>query len=201
MTQSCNYLERLESKYEIILASGSIRRQQMLRDLGIKFSICDSLDVDETAPSDLNYLEVAKHIAHKKAKAYKPQLKNNQLIITCDTIVVHQGDILGKPANQQDAYNYLKKLSGGMHEVITGVCLMTKEQTKVFHAQTLVWFERLTDDEIDFYIDNFKPFDKAGAYGIQEWIGMVGIWRIEGSYFNVVGMPIQLIYRELQDFL
>ncbi len=201
MVQECSYLKRIENKYEVVLASRSIRRQQMLNELGLAFTVCETLDVEETAPAELNYLDVARHIASKKAKAYKPQLKENQLLITCDTIVVHQGEIMGKPATPQEAYSYLRKLSGGMHEVVTGVCLMTTEQTKVFHAQTFVWFERLTDDEIHFYVDKFKPLDKAGAYGIQEWIGMVGIWRIEGSYFNVVGMPIQLIYRELQDFL
>lgn len=198
---NCSYLNQLQEKYDIVLASRSERRKQLLGQLGIKFTIADTIDVDESFPQDLEHASIVQHIAHNKAKAYKKTLNERQLLITCDTIVVFQGQILGKPKNKQEAEEYLRMLSGSMHSVYTGTCLMTTDQTKIFHAQTNVWFERLTHDEINFYIDTYKPFDKAGGYGIQEWIGMIGIWRIEGSYFNVVGMPIQLIYRELQDFL
>ena len=199
--ENCSFLNQLQEKYEIILASKSERRKQLLAELGLKFKVCSTIDVDESFPENLSHSEIVQHIALNKAKAYQNILTENQLLIASDTIVTLQNQILGKPKDKEQAVDYLRRLSDNKHTVYTGVCIMTAHQTKVFHAQTNVWFGHLTNDEIDFYVQKYKPFDKAGAYGIQEWIGMIGICRIEGSYYNVVGMPIQLIYKELRNFI
>jgi len=185
------------SKYKITLASGSPRRKQMLEELGLSF-IVKTKETDETYPADLNTLEVAEYIAIKKAEAFKDTINNDELIITADTVVLTDNTILGKPKDRQEAYNMLKSLSGKAHKVISGVCLKTSENKHSFSSTTEVYFKDLTDDEIYYYIDNYKPFDKAGAYGIQEWIGFIGVERIDGSYFNVVGLPIQRLYTELK---
>lgn len=199
--QNNRFLTQLENKYEIMLASRSERRKQILTSLGITYKIIDWLDIDETAPETLNAVETAKYISNKKAQAYISHIAENQLIIACDTIVFQNNRIIGKPKDREQAKEYLQLLSGAVHTVITGVTLMTKQKTKIFDAKTQVWFDTLTEEEIDFYIDTFQPYDKAGAYGVQEWIGMIGCERIEGSYFNIMGMPIQLIYKKLHDFI
>lgn len=199
--QKSLFLTQLENKYEILLASRSERRKQIMSALGVNYKIIDWQDIDETAPTTLDAIETAKYIANKKAEAYYPFINDHQLVIACDTIVFHDQKIIGKPKDRQQAKEYLLLLSGSMHTVISGVALMTTQQRKIFEAQTKVWFDKLTEEEIDYYIDNYKPYDKAGAYGVQEWIGMVGCSKIEGSYFNIMGMPIQLIYKELHNFI
>ncbi|MDX9882490.1 MAG: Maf family nucleotide pyrophosphatase [Prolixibacteraceae bacterium] len=187
------------TKYSIILASKSPRRQQLLSDLGLTFDPMET-GADESFPDDMPVEKVAAFLAEKKADALLPELKGNQLVITADTIVVLEGKILNKPDDAAHARGMLQSLSGKKHEVITGVCLRSNEKKVVFSVATKVWFKKLSDEEIDFYIENCKPFDKAGAYGIQEWIGYVGIYRIDGSYFNVMGLPVQQLYTHLATF-
>ena len=186
--------------YKIILASNSPRRKELLAGLGVKFDVRLIDDIDETYPGDIEAHDVAEYIARKKADAYKQSIASNELIITADTVVILDGEIFGKPSNADDAYNMLQKLSGRTHQVITGVCLLTKTEQRVFKVTTDVTFKELESEEIKYYIDNYKPFDKAGAYGIQEWIGYIGVTSLSGSYFNVVGFPVQRIYTELQKF-
>jgi len=192
------FIENLQS-YEIILASKSPRRQKLLRDLGLKFSV-QSLDVPENFPDGLGMTEISVYLAELKAEAFRPKLKNNQLVITADTIVWLDGQVLNKPTDYADAFRMLKNLSGKKHQVVTGVCLLTANKKVSFFATTDVWFKALSNEEIQFYLDNFQPYDKAGAYGIQEWIGYIGIHRIEGSFFNVMGLPVQSLYEHLKNF-
>lgn len=201
MVKHTGLIEKIEKKYQIVLASQSKRRQQLLSDLGFSFTIVDTLDIDESAPNNLNYIETAEYIAHKKASTIKDKVSKNQLVITCDTIVVHNNKIIGKPKNRDEAVMFLKTLSDSKHEVVSGVCILGYDKYKLFHDITTVWFDKLTDSDINYYVDKYKPYDKAGAYGIQEWIGMVGILKIKGSYFNVMGLPTQKIYKELAEFL
>ncbi|HOG20123.1 MAG TPA: Maf family nucleotide pyrophosphatase [Salinivirgaceae bacterium] len=201
MVKHTGLIERIEKKYQIVLASQSKRRQQLLSDLGFSFTIVDTIDIDESAPNNLNYIETAEYIAHKKASTIKDKVSKNKLVITCDTIVVHNNKIIGKPKNRDEAVMFLKTLSDSKHEVVSGVCILGYDKYKLFHDITTVWFDKLTDSDINYYVDKYKPYDKAGAYGIQEWIGMVGILKIEGSYFNVMGLPTQKIYKELAGFL
>lgn len=186
--------------YNIILASNSPRRKELLAGLGVKFDVRLIDGIDETYPGDIKSHDVAEYIAKKKADAYKQSIASNELIITADTIVILNDEIFGKPSNADDAYNMLQKLSGKTHQVITGVCLLTKTEQRVFRVTTDVTFKELELEEIKYYVDNYKPFDKAGAYGIQEWIGYIGVTSLNGSYFNVVGFPVQRIYTELQKF-
>ncbi len=186
-------------KYKIILASKSPRRQQLLSDLGLTFETMTT-DTDESFPEDMPVADVAAFLAEKKAEAFLAKIDENQLVITADTIVALGDEVLNKPGDAAHAREMLKSLSGKKHEVITGVCLFSKTKKVVFSAQTSVWFKELNDEEINFYIENYKPFDKAGAYGIQEWIGYVGIYRIDGSYFNVMGLPVQQLYTHLATF-
>ena len=186
--------------YKIILASNSPRRKELLAGLGVEFDVRLIDGIDETYPSNIESHDVAEYIARKKADAYKQSIASNELIITADTVVILDGEIFGKPSNADDAYNMLQKLSGRTHQVITGVCLLTKTEQRVFKVTTDVTFKELESEEIKYYIDNYKPFDKAGAYGIQEWIGYIGVTSLSGSYFNVVGFPVQRIYTELQKF-
>jgi len=195
-----DFLKQLENRYEIILVSKSERRKQLLQQFGIKFITIDTIHTDETAPLHLTPVETAKYIANKKAEAYLLQLKENQLVITCDTIVLHNGKILGKPNDRKQAIEFLNLLSNSKHTVISGVCIMTTKLKKIFEAETNVWFDKLSNDDIIYYVDNFKPFDKAGAYGIQEWIGLIGCSRIEGSFYNIMGLPVHLIYNELREY-
>lgn len=184
--------------YNIILASNSPRRKELLAGLGVEFDVRLIDGIDETYPGDIESHDVAEYIAKKKADAYKQSIASNELIITADTIVILGDEIFGKPLNADDAYAMLQKLSGKTHQVITGVCLLTKNEQRVFRVTTDVTFKELEMEEIKYYVDNYKPFDKAGAYGIQEWIGYIGVTSLNGSYFNVVGFPVQRIYTELQ---
>jgi len=192
------FLQNLQ-QYEIILASQSPRRQQLLSDLGLKFKV-QSMDVPEEFPPELGMTEVPVYLAELKATAFLPQLKSNQLVITADTIVWLDGQVMNKPTGYADGFRMLRDLSGKKHQVITGVCLLSTEKKISFFASTDVWFKNLSDEEIHFYLENFRPYDKAGAYGIQEWIGYIGIHRIEGSFFNVMGLPVQSLYEHLKSF-
>lgn len=186
-------------KYRIILGSQSPRRQQLLRDLGLKFDVKVS-DYDETYPGKLRGREIAEFVSEKKAESLGSELSDNEIVITADTIVWCNDRILGKPVSRDDAAEMISQLSGNTHEVITGVTLLSQRKKVTFTESTKVFFDKLSDQEIGFYIDNYKPYDKAGAYGIQEWIGLAACSRIEGSYFNVVGLPVQRLYRELIKF-
>lgn len=192
------FLQNLE-KYEIILASKSPRRQQLLSDLGLEFSV-RSMDIPEEFPENLGMTEVPVYLAELKAEAFRPLLKNNQLVITADTIVWLDGNVMNKPTDYADGFRMLRNLSGKKHQVITGVCLFTNEKKVSFYALTDVWFKELSDEEIHYYLEHYQPYDKAGAYGIQEWIGYIGIYRIEGSFFNVMGLPVQSVYEHLKSF-
>jgi septum formation protein len=190
-----NKLLKNIEKYKIVLASQSPRRQELLRGLQVEFSV-KVMDVDETYPSDIVGVDIPMYLAEKKADAY--EIDDETLLITADTIVWHEGQVLGKPRDKADAKRMLKQLSGKTHEVITGVCICTTKKRKVFHVISEVRFASLAESEIDYYLENFKPYDKAGSYGVQEWIGYVGVEHIEGSYFNVMGLPIQRVYNELK---
>lgn len=185
--------------YRILLASTSPRRIELLHQLGLQFELINNKSVDETYPGNLKNEDVAMFIAEKKASVHK-LLNDNDLLITADTIVCIEDKILGKPSSYEDAFSMLSCLRSKTHSVITGVSLKTKTKTKTFFSKTLVSFGNYSDDDINYYIDNYKPFDKAGAYGIQEWIGLIAVERIEGSYFNVMGLPIQRLYTELVNF-
>lgn len=191
-----NILHNVE-KYKIILASQSPRRQELLKGLNLDFEV-KVLDVEETYPPEIVGVDIPMYLAEKKAKAYDNMMTANTMIITADTIVWHEGQVLGKPVDKADAERMLRVLSGKTHQVITGVCISTLKRRKVFHVITEVRFAKLTESEIEFYLDNYKPFDKAGAYGVQEWIGFVGVEHINGSYFNVMGLPVQRLYTELK---
>ena len=185
--------------YQLILASQSPRRQEMLKELGVNFEIRIK-EVDEIYPDGLSAIEIPVYLAELKASAFLDDIKDKDLVITADTIVCIDDWILGKPKDRADAVKMLKALSGRSHKVVSGVCLTSLKKKLSFSTTTDVHFKVLTDEEINYYIDNYKPFDKAGAYGIQEWIGFIGIDGIEGSYFNVVGLPIQRLYQELSTF-
>lgn len=189
-------LENL-SEYRIILASGSARRQQLLRELGIDFEIVLK-DFDESFPDGLTGEEIARYVAVSKAMTFSEEIKDNEIIITADTIVWCRGKVLGKPADSDDAVNMLREISGRTHEVITGVTVMTKDKSMTFTESTKVTFEEMTESEIHYYVEKYAPYDKAGAYGIQEWIGLAACSHIDGSYFNVVGLPVQKLYEELK---
>ena len=193
--------EMKDIPYRIILASNSPRRRELLAGLGLEFSIRTIDGIDESWPGKLKGEDIPLYISRKKAAAYKDLIASDELVITADTIVYVEGQVLGKPADENDARRMLKLLSGREHEVITGVTLLTLQRERSFAVTTTVRFCRLMDEEIDYYIRNYRPMDKAGAYGIQEWIGYVGVESISGSYFNVVGLPLQRLYRELMDFL
>ncbi len=183
--------------YKIILASGSPRRQQLLRDLRIPFTV-RTVSVAEDYPAELPPEQVAEFLAEKKGQAYRDTLAEDELVITADTTVVVGEYLLNKPANAAEAHEMLTALSGRVHRVITGVCLTTTTVSRTFADTTKVTFRMLSDEEISFYVENYRPFDKAGGYAIQEWIGMIAIEKIEGSYFNVVGLPVEKLYGELK---
>jgi septum formation protein len=186
--------------YRLILASRSPRRQQLLRQAGLSFDLVIR-DFDESYPAELPGEEIARLIAGKKAGSFMNQLGDNDIVITADTIVWCNGKVLGKPADINETVSMLKEISGNTHEVITGVSLFSKRKKVVFSDTSRVTFEEMSDEEIMYYAEKFHPFDKAGAYGIQEWIGLIACSRIEGSYFNVVGLPVQKLYSELKKFL
>lgn len=192
-------LENL-SKYEIVLASNSPRRRDLLLQLGLGFKIRVLEDIDESCPSGLSGEEAAKHIALKKAEAYKTRMDDNDLLITADTIVCIDNTILGKPCDAAEAKAMLRQLSGRTHQVVTGVAIVTKTRTENFAVVSDVVFATLDDEVIDFYVDNYSPLDKAGAYGIQEWIGLVAVEELRGSFFNVMGLPVQRLFNALKQF-
>ena len=175
--------------YNIILASASPRRQQLLKDIGVKFKT-QLKPVKEEFPDRLKHFEISDYLAQLKAIPFKESLKENDILITSDTIVWHNNTMLGKPKNYEDAHKMLSALSNSTHEVITSVCFTTTEFEKTHNSTTKVTFSELKDEAIDYYINTYKPFDKAGAYGIQEWIGQIGVKKIEGSYYNVVGLSL-----------
>ena len=184
--------------YSLILASGSPRRQQFFKDLDLDFEI-RLKEIEEIYPPELKAEEITNYLAELKANAFEGELQANEILITSDTIVWHNGRALGKPKDGQDAFTILKSLSNATHEVITSVCFKTNSKTKLLHETTKVTFNELSEDAIRYYIENYKPFDKAGAYGIQEWIGFVGVSKIEGSYANVMGMPTDKVYEYLNN--
>jgi len=183
--------------YHYILASNSPRRRELLAGLGVQFEVKVLPDIEESYPAELPVAEIAQYIACEKSAAYRQLMQPHDLIITADTIVVVDSEVLGKPKDAADARRMLHMLSGRRHQVITGVCLATTNKQRAFSVITHVDFKALTDEEIDYYIQTYSPFDKAGAYGIQEWIGYIGVTGLDGSYFNVMGLPVQRIYQEL----
>ncbi|MDR0814394.1 MAG: Maf family nucleotide pyrophosphatase [Bacteroidales bacterium] len=187
----------------LILASKSPRRIELMREAGFAFDVVDAGVADETYPSDLQAAEIPLYLSRLKADAYlnHHQLQGNTVLITADTIVWQQNKVLGKPEDRQDAIKMLNDLSGSVHQVFTAVCLTSTAQQRSFYSESKVWFRHLSEDEMVYYTDNFRPYDKAGAYGIQEWIGLVGIEKIEGSYFNVVGLPVHQLYSELLHYV
>lgn len=187
-------------KYHIILGSGSPRRQHFFKELGLDFEI-RLKPVVENFPKRLRHFEISDYLAQLKAIPFKSELKENDILITSDTIVWHNNEALGKPKSNEEAFQMIKSMSNSTHEVITSVCFTTPQIQKTVNATTKVTFKELTDDEINYYISTCKPFDKAGAYGIQEWIGKIGITHIEGSYFNVMGLPTHLVYSTLQNII
>jgi septum formation protein len=189
-------LDNLE-KYKVILASGSPRRRELMAGLGVNYEVRILPDVDESYPDTLQGEEIPLYIAKEKADAYIPMMQPDELIITADTIVWLDSKVLGKPRDREDALQMLRTMSGRTHEVFTGVCITTTDWQRSFTAQTEVRFATLSEDEIIYYVDNFKPMDKAGAYGVQEWIGFIGVENISGSYYNIMGLPVQKLYREL----
>ena len=192
--------KKLEN-YNLILASASPRRRQLLADCGIQFTLAEKFECDETFPATMPCCEVAQHISALKSNAYPNPLSEKDILLTADTVVIAENKILGKPANRAEAVEMLTLLSGRKHTVITGVTIRTATHTHSFSVESSVYFRALTSEEMDYYIDTYKPFDKAGAYGIQEWIGYIAIEGIEGSFFNVMGLPVQRLYVELDLFI
>ena len=188
-------------KYSIILASQSPRRHHLLKEIGIDFKVIKKSYGDENFPANLMREQIALFLAEHKASFFNGEIKENEIVITADTIVWLNNEVLNKPLDFNDAVFMLEKLSGNCHQVYTGVCIKSKEKARSFYAVSDVFFRKLTTEEIHFYVENYKPYDKAGAYGIQEWIGYVGVEKINGSFFNVMGLPIQKVYLELNKFI
>jgi len=188
------------NRYRLILASRSPRRQQLLNELGLKFEVV-TRSWPEDYPLNLRAEKIALYVAVEKARTFRPEIGDNDIVITADTIVWCNNKVLDKPVDKADAIRILNEISGNTHEVITGVCLLSSTRQTSFYSSTRVTFEQLSDEEIDYYIEKFMPYDKAGAYGIQEWIGAAACSRIEGSYFNVMGLPVQQVYHELCKFV
>lgn len=192
-------LKNLE-KYEIILGSASPRRKELLKGLGIKFNVISLNDNDENYPENLKKEEIPVYLAIHKSNKFNHLINEKTILITADTIVYLDNMVIGKPANENEAYKILKLLSGKRHEVITGVCIRSINKMITFYDVSEVYFKNLSDEEIKYYIKNYKPYDKAGAYGIQEWIGYIGIEKIVGSFYNVMGLPIKMVYEKLMEF-
>ena len=188
------------TNYKVLLASNSPRRKELLQGIDIDFEIKVLPDIDESYPATLPVEEVAEFIAEKKASSYTNNLKEDELLITADSVVILDGAIFGKPNNKEEANAMLTALSGKAHRVISGVCLATLEKQVSFSVTSEVLFSELCSEEIEYYINRYSPFDKAGSYGIQEWIGYIGVEHLSGSYFNIMGLPIQRLYRELKNF-
>lgn len=192
-------LENLQ-KYNIVLASNSPRRRELLQRLGINFKVRTLLGVDERFPEALRGEDIARYVSRKKAEAYRHSVAPNDMLITADTMVCIDGEVLGKPKDEEQARTMLKKLSGRIHQVITGVTVLSAQKIETFAVTSHVKFAKLDDEEIDFYIAGYLPFDKAGAYGIQEWIGLIAVEELRGSFFNVMGLPMQRLYNVLKTF-
>ena len=190
-------LNNLE-KYDVVLGSNSPRRRELLNDMGVTFRVESIKGIDETYPASLPVEEIPVYLARLKADNHP--LKDNELLITADTIVVLDDAVLGKPVGEQDAHNMLRALSGRSHRVISGVCVTTKDRSESFADTSIVHFAELSDEEIDYYIQYYRPLDKAGAYGIQEWIGNIGISGINGDFYNVMGLPTRKLYQVLKTF-
>ena len=193
-------LDKLK-KYDIVLASQSPRRQYLLQELGLKFKIAERSLIKEEYPSNLDCTEIPVYLAKNKAHACIDLIKSNTILIAADTVVCLNNEVLGKPKDYANAFRILKKLSGNKHQVITGIGIKSNDKETAFYSKSDVYFRNLTDSEIEYYIKYYKPFDKAGSYGIQEWIGYIGIERIEGSYFNIMGLPTEQLYYELCKFI
>lgn len=188
------------TNYKVLLASNSPRREELLRGIDIDFEVKVLPDIDESYPDNIPSEEIAEFVAIKKAKPYASSLHEDELLLTADTIVLLEDTVLGKPANKKEAKQMLRQLSGKTHRVITGVCLTSTKKQTSFSATSDVEFGKLTDQEIEYYVERYSPMDKAGAYGVQEWIGYVAVKHINGSYYNIMGLPIQRVYRELIKF-
>ncbi len=188
------------SHYHILLASNSPRRRELLSGLGIEYNTVTLPEIDESFPANLEGNEIPIHIARNKAEAYRQMISDNTILITADTIVWLDGKVYGKPLDANDAHKMLRELSGRTHTVITGVAITSMHKQRCFSVSSSVTFDHLTDEEIKYYITHYNPIDKAGAYGIQEWIGYIGVTALEGSYFNVMGLPIQRLYQELKQW-
>ncbi len=187
------------NKINIILASGSPRRQQFFKEMDLHYSI-RLKEIEEIYPDHLQAEEITNFLAELKANAFENELKENDVLVTSDTIVWLNGKALGKPKDYDDAFQMLQQLANQTHEVITSVCLKSIDKIEVFHCVTKVTFGNLSDEAIRYYLDNYKPFDKAGSYGIQDWIGLIGISKIEGSYTNVVGLPTEMLFQKLMNY-
>ena len=192
-------LENL-SHHKIILASGSPRRQELLAGLDIDFEVKTIPDIDESYPETLKKEEIPAYLAKQKARAYQKYLEENTLLITADTIVLLKGNVYGKPKNEKEAKEMLQALSGQTHEVITGVCLTGIKKQQTFSVSSQVQFAELREEEIIYYVEKYKPFDKAGAYGVQEWIGYIGVEKLNGSFYNVMGLPVRVLYTYLKEW-
>ncbi|MDR0976909.1 MAG: Maf-like protein [Prevotellaceae bacterium] len=187
--------------YKLILASGSPRRRELMSGLGFPYEVRTLPDVDETYPDTLQGADIPLYIAREKADAYTSQMSEEDLVITADTIVWLDGHVLGKPHDDEEARQMLRALSGRTHEVFTGVCLTTRHWQRTFSARTEVRFTPLSEEEIAYYVEHYRPLDKAGAYGVQEWIGYIGVDYIAGSYYNIMGLPVQQLYSFLRKCL
>ena len=192
-------LENL-SKYHILLASKSPRRRELLSDLRVKFDCISLNGIDESYPHDMQADDVPQYLANKKADAYIPKIHDNEMVITADTLVIKDNIIFGKPHNEDEAFHMISELSGKVHKVITGVCILTTRKRTSFTSLTEVKFAQLSGEDIRYYINNYQPFDKAGSYGIQEWIGAIAVEWIKGSFYNVMGLPVHRLYKELKQF-
>ena len=185
-------------QYKVILGSQSPRRKELLAGLAIDFEVKTMPDIEETYPENLKREEIPMYIARQKANAYKSLMSDDVLLITADTIVWLNGKVYGKPADETDAKTMLRALSGQTHEVITGVCITSIQKQIIFHAVSSVKFAKLDENEIEYYIHKYRPYDKAGAYGVQEWIGYVGVESLNGSFYNVMGLPVRMLYNYLK---
>ncbi|MBA7582230.1 dTTP/UTP pyrophosphatase [subsurface metagenome] len=194
-------LNDLTKENRIILASQSPRRKKLLEGLDLKFEVIVRDGIDEDFPPELGMIEIPEFLARNKSDHYTDLLDEKTILITADTIVWHKNEVLGKPMNVKEANYLISRLSDSIHTVITGVCLRSSKKLRIFHSLSEVLFRKLTQEEIEYYVTNYQPFDKAGAYGVQEWIGYIGIEKIEGSFFNVMGLPVQILYNELIEFI
>ena len=188
------------NKYHVLLASKSPRRRELLKELRIPFNPISIGNIDESYPDTIPAEDVPQYLADRKADAYLPIIKDNEMIITADTLVIKDNHIFGKPHSSEEAYDMLMELSGDVHHVVSGVCILTKDRRTSFTSTTEVRFAKISHEDAKYYIENFRPFDKAGAYGIQEWIGCIAVEWIKGSYYNVMGLPIHCLYQELKTF-